>query len=108
MILSGFENHAGRTRLGDGAEPLAEMRRGIGNGDGHFEGARLDRVFGTYLHGPVLARNPAFADLLLELALGAPLSPLNDPAEDALREERLASSSKSARNLAFVKRSLRK
>ena len=47
------------------------------------------RVFGTYLHGPVLARNPALADLLLRWAVGD-LAPLDDREEQALRAERLA------------------
>jgi CobQ-like glutamine amidotransferase family enzyme len=69
---------------------LATVTRGIGNGDkARTEGAVGDRVLGTYLHGPVLARNPALADLLLSWALGTDgLAPLDDAAEDTLREER--------------------
>jgi CobQ-like glutamine amidotransferase family enzyme/UDP-N-acetylmuramyl tripeptide synthase len=87
--LTGFENHSGRTRLGPGASPLALVRRGVGNGDG-TEGARAGTVLGTYLHGPVLARNPALADLLLALATGEEQVPLEDAEERALRSERLA------------------
>jgi len=92
--MTGFENHGGRTTLGPGASALATVTSGIGNGDGSgTEGAVSGRVLGTYLHGPVLARNPALADLLLAWALGvapADLAPLDDRAAVALREERLA------------------
>jgi hypothetical protein len=91
--LTGFENHGGRTTLGPDATALATVSSGIGNGDGSgTEGAVGGRVLGTYLHGPVLARNPALADLLLAWALelepGA-LAPLDDGAANALRDERL-------------------
>ncbi|HUO48997.1 MAG TPA: MurT ligase domain-containing protein, partial [Acidimicrobiales bacterium] len=70
-MLTGFVNHGGRTTLGPGARPLAVVRAGIGNGAGDgTEGAWAGKVIGTYLHGPVLARNPALADLLLGLATG--------------------------------------
>ena len=93
--LTGFENHGGQTRLGgSGTVPLAHVTHGVGNGDGSgTEGAVHGRVLGTYLHGPVLARNPALADLVLGWALdddGAWSSPLDDSAANALREERLA------------------
>ena len=89
--LTGFENHQGVTRLGPGARPLARVVTGVGNGDG-TEGAYAGRVVGTYLHGPVLVRNPGLADLLLTWAAG-PLPPLPGPAEEwaaQLRHERLA------------------
>ena len=90
--LTGFENHAGVTTLRPGASALARVRVGTGNGGGDgTEGARQGRVLGTYLHGPVLARNPALADRLLALALGVDaLAPLADEREQALRAERLA------------------
>ncbi len=89
-VLSGFENHGGRTTLGAGTVALGRVTVGIGNGDGlGGEGAVSGRVVGTYLHGPVLARNPALADLLLSWALGdADLEPLDDSASEGLREER--------------------
>ncbi len=90
--LTGFENHGGVTTVGPGAAPLARVVAGVGNGGGAgTEGAFSGRVVGTYLHGPVLARNPALADLLLGWALGADvaLEPLDDRAEDALRAERI-------------------
>jgi hypothetical protein len=87
--LTGFENHGGVTALGEGTEALARVTAGVGNGDGS-EGAVQGRVVGTYLHGPVLARNPALADVLLAWALGdAALAPLDDSAAESLREERL-------------------
>jgi lipid II isoglutaminyl synthase (glutamine-hydrolysing) len=90
--LTGFENHGGCTTLAPGVTPLARVIRGVGNGDGSAtEGAALGRVLGTYLHGPVLARNPAVADLLLAWALHVDgLVPLDDRAQEALRQERLA------------------
>jgi lipid II isoglutaminyl synthase (glutamine-hydrolysing) len=89
--LTGFENHGGVTTLAEGAVPLGRVGRGIGNGDGsRTEGAIAGHVLGTYLHGPVLARNPALADLLLCWALHTEeLTPLEDEAEEALRHERL-------------------
>jgi lipid II isoglutaminyl synthase (glutamine-hydrolysing) len=89
--LTGFENHQGVTRLGAGARPLAQVRLGVGNGDG-TEGAYAGRALGTYLHGPALVRNPGLADLLLSWAAG-PLEPLDGSDEEwarRLREERLA------------------
>jgi len=68
--LVGFENHAGLTYLEDGTKPLAKIIVGNGNNarDG-FEGARKNNVFGTYLHGSVLPKNPHFADYLIKTAL---------------------------------------
>ena len=65
--LTGFENHGGRTTLAEGTTALGRVTVGVGNGDGSSEGAVRGRVVGTYLHGPVLARNPALADVLLSL-----------------------------------------
>jgi len=87
--LAGFENHAGRTRLDPGAEPLGRVVAGFGNdGESGYEGCRLGRAVGTYLHGPLLPRNPWLADWLLEQALahrdgGDPpeLAPLADELE---------------------------
>jgi CobQ-like glutamine amidotransferase family enzyme len=90
-VLTGFENHGGRTTLGTGAVAFGHVTSGVGNGDGS-EGAVSGRVVGTYLHGPVLARNPALADLLLSWALGKealPLAALDDTAANGLRAERL-------------------
>ena len=93
--LTGYENHACVTALGASARALGQVSVGYGNdsGDGS-EGAFTGRVVGTYLHGPVLARNPALADHLLASVLG-PLGPLEDPDVDALRDERLAAAHRS-------------
>jgi CobQ-like glutamine amidotransferase family enzyme len=87
--LSGFENHLGSTALGPAARPLGSVRRGIGNGAG-LDGAVHGHLIGTYLHGPVLARNPQLADLLLTWAIGQPLPALPLPSVDALRSARLS------------------
>lgn len=90
--LTGFENHGGVTAVGPAALPLARVVAGGGNGSGDgTEGAWSGKVVGTYLHGPVLARNPALADLLLGWATGGELAPLDDEEEKALRVERLSS-----------------
>jgi lipid II isoglutaminyl synthase (glutamine-hydrolysing) len=88
--LTGFENHGGYTRLGPGVKPLATVEIGIGNCNDGTEGAVARTVIGTYPHGPILARNPALADHLLELALGHELPPLVRPEIDKLRKQRLA------------------
>ncbi|NUS44019.1 MAG: glutamine amidotransferase [Mycobacteriaceae bacterium] len=92
--LTGFENHRGGTTLGSAAQPLARVQagRGVGNGVGDgAEGAVQGSVIGTYLHGPVLARNPELADHLLCQALGVDaLEPLDLPDVAQLRRERLA------------------
>ena len=93
-MLAGFENHAGRTRLDPGAEPLGRVLAGFGNdGESGYEGCRAGRVVGTYLHGPLLPRNPWLADWLLAQALahrtGAepqPLEPLPDVLERRAHE----------------------
>ena len=93
-LLTGFENHGGRTTLGPGVRPLGRVRAGAGNGDGSgTDGARAERLVATYLHGPVLPRNPALADHLLAEVLG-PLPPLDSVWEERLRAERLAAGSR--------------
>ena len=87
-MLTGFENHGGRTRLGPDARPLGRVVVGEGNGWGS-EGVVSGRVVGTYLHGPALARNPALADLLLAWVVGRPLAALDDREAEALRRERV-------------------
>ena len=90
--LSGFENHSGITSLG-GTSPLGRVVAGRGNGAGEpVEGAFRGHVLGTYLHGPVLARNPDLADLLLSWATGDPMTDGGDDrTELELRAERLSS-----------------
>jgi len=85
--LAGFENHAGRTYLDEGAEALGRVVYGFGNdGRSGFEGCRLGRAVGTYLHGPLLPRNPWFADWVLSQALAHRLgeAPALDPLPDDL------------------------
>ncbi len=83
----GFENHSGRTILGKGVKPLGIVRRGYGNnGKDKTEGVRYRNAFCTYSHGPVLPKNPAFADVILETALrrkygSCSLEPLEDSFE---------------------------
>lgn len=96
-VITGFENHAGRTQLYDPAAALGRVRIGIGNGDGS-EGSISERVIGTYAHGPFLARNPAFADLLLSWATTSTLEALDDAEVDRLRAERLSRPSRSSRS----------
>ncbi len=86
----GFENHSGLTELGPGARPFGRMLAGAGNnGRDGTEGAVRDNVFATYLHGPVLPKNPWLADMLLRVALerkyAAPveLAPLDDAVEQS-------------------------
>ncbi len=89
----GFENHGGRTWLGDGQEPFGTVVEGRGNngGDGS-EGARVANAIGTYLHGSLLPKNPAVTDFLIGKALArrygerATLAPLDDTLEAAARE----------------------
>lgn len=88
-VLVGYENHSGRTYLGPNAKPLGKVIAGWGNnGKDGFEGANYKYVFGTYLHGPVLPKNPWFTDLLIQLALErrygkVELAPLDDATENA-------------------------
>ena len=83
----GFENHSGKTYLGDDVSPLGTLITGYGNnGEDGTEGARYKNVFGGYCHGPILPKNPEFADLLLQTALerkypDTQLAPLNDRLE---------------------------
>jgi lipid II isoglutaminyl synthase (glutamine-hydrolysing) len=88
--ITGFENHGGYTRLGPGVTPLAAVEIGVGNCNDGTEGAVAGTVIGTYPHGPILARNPALADHILELALGHELEPLAHPEINKLRRQRLA------------------
>lgn len=87
--LTGFANHGGGTALGAAAAPLARTTAGRGN-DGRVggpEGALQGRVVATYLHGPVLARNPAFADWLLERVTGLSMAQLPNGAPEALHDK---------------------
>lgn len=95
-VVVGFENHSGKTWLGSGVQPLGKVLSGYGNnGEDGSEGARYKNVFGTYSHGPLLPKNPAFCDHILLTALeckygAAELAPLDDTAERAAHDEVLA------------------
>jgi lipid II isoglutaminyl synthase (glutamine-hydrolysing) len=91
--VAGFENHGGRTHLGDGVAPLGRVLEGFGNnGRDGGEGVRSGSVIGTYIHGPLLPKNAWLADHLIRTALdrreGAPveLEPLDDALEAAAHE----------------------
>jgi len=93
----GFENHSGVTELGPGLQPFGRVIAGAGNnGRDGLEGARRDNVFATYLHGPVLPKNPWLADVLVRIAFerrtGAPviLAPLDDALEQRNHDVALA------------------
>lgn len=87
QVLVGFENHGGRTSLGPQARPLGTVVAGFGNnGQDRTEGAVWESVYGTYLHGPLLPKNPWLADHLLARALrrrcgDVTLAPLPDVEE---------------------------
>jgi CobQ-like glutamine amidotransferase family enzyme len=79
QVIAGFENHGGRTYLGEGERPLGRVLAGHGNnGRDGFEGVHRGNVIGTYLHGPLLPKNIWLADRLIELALAIELEPLAD------------------------------
>ncbi|MGI6737672.1 MAG: type 1 glutamine amidotransferase [Anaerovoracaceae bacterium] len=106
--IVGFENHSGKTYLGEGVEPLGRVLAGYGNnGEDGSEGARCKNVFATYCHGPMLPKNPKFCDYLLELALHRKYGhnvlhscpPLDDTLENRAHdymEQRLAAQSRKA------------
>lgn len=89
--IVGFENHSGKTYLGDKVLPVGKVLAGYGNnGEDGTEGAHYKNVFATYSHGPVLPKNPQFCDMLLGKALErkygknilAEMDPLNDDFEN--------------------------
>ena len=92
----GFENHSGKTYLGAGMQSLGRVLSGFGNnGEDGGEGVRDKNVFGTYAHGPVLPKNPALADAVLQCALkhkygdtaAIVLEPLDNSIELAARDD---------------------
>ena len=99
MPVIGYENHAGRTYLGSGCAPFGNVigKHGSGNNENDMaDGVLYRNVIGTYLHGPLLAKNPEISDWLIERAMQRravregrampPLSPLDDAAERAANE----------------------
>jgi CobQ-like glutamine amidotransferase family enzyme len=100
--VAGFENHAGRTQLDGGAAPFGRVVAGFGNdGSSGVEGCRVAGAIGTYLHGPLLPRNPWLADWLRADALAhAPGSEREQlqPRDDRLEREAHAVSARRARD----------
>lgn len=92
LKIVGFENHSGRTFLGQACQAMGQVLCGFGNnGRDRGEGARYRNCFGTYLHGPLLPKNPDFADYLIALALQrkygkSGLEPLDDLLERDTRD----------------------
>ena len=90
--IVGYENHGGRTHLGARVEPLGRVLFGNGNdGKSGQEGCLYRNVVGTYVHGPLLPKNPGMADWLLSRALErrgdtGELEPLDDTEELAANE----------------------
>lgn len=109
-VVVGFENHSGRTFLGEGVRPLGRVLHGYGNnGEDGTEGVRCDNVFGTYSHGPVLPKNPELCDHILLTALrrkygAAELEPLPDSEESMAHEACLRPGFYGRRNAPFWKR----
>ena len=97
----GFENHSGKTWLGESVQPLGKVLKGYGNnGEDGSEGVRYLNVFGTYSHGPLLPKNPELCDIILQTALDrkygkADLPPLDDRIEKAAHNEILLKLNKS-------------
>ena len=90
--IVGFENHGGRTHIGSHT-PLGKVVKGFGNtGDTGAEGVRYKNVFATYLHGPLLPKNPQLCDIILTKALKkkypdfSTLSELDDAMENTTNE----------------------
>lgn len=97
----GFENHAGRTRLGAGAVPLGRVLSGHGNNDEDgFEGAVTKRAIGTYLHGPLLPKNPWLADRVIAWALeyASGSAPVLTPLDDVMERQAHAAAIERARH----------
>ncbi|MDR0956240.1 MAG: glutamine amidotransferase [Candidatus Nomurabacteria bacterium] len=90
--IVGYENHSGLTRLGQTQQPFGKVIKGAGNnGRNRTEGARVKNVFGSYLHGPILPKNPRLADEILRLALqrkygDGDLAPLDDSLSGKARQ----------------------
>lgn len=93
LSVVGFENHSGRTWLGSDLQPLGTVVHGYGNnGEDKTEGVRYLNVYGTYAHGPLLPKNPALCDEILQTALAfkyghtVDLAPLEDAEEQKAHE----------------------
>jgi CobQ-like glutamine amidotransferase family enzyme len=86
-VLTGFENHGGRTTLGPAERPLGRVLARTGRG-GDTEGLLSEHLIGTYMHGPVLPRNPVLADHILSWVVGD-LEPIDSTTEEQLRTARI-------------------
>lgn len=91
-MIVGFENHSGRTYLGEKVKPLGKVLVGNGNnGVDGYEGAVYKNVFGTYIHGPLLPKNPVLTDMLISRALARrginELIPLDDEVENMAHQK---------------------
>jgi len=109
--LVGFENHGGRTYLESGVRPLARVSAGYGNnGEDGTEGAVTGNVYGTYLHGSLLPKNPIFADHLILLALRRRYGPdvTLPPLADTLEHRAHADAARVARSDAAGSRGARR
>lgn len=107
--LTGFVNHRGGTSLGASARPLATIVGKPATIRDDTDGVIQGHVIGTYLHGPVLARNPELADQLLSWAMGVPKLPTLDiPEVTALRQERLRATGRTSPIAALRRRLVRR
>ena len=94
--IVGFENHSGKTYLGEGVSPLGTVLAGHGNnGEDGTEGVHYKNLIGTYSHGPLLPKNPHLCDYIIRTALNhrygrVDLRPLIDTAEHAAHDEMVA------------------
>lgn len=94
--IVGFENHSGLTYLGDGVQPLGTVISGKGNnGQDGTEGVCANNIYGTYMHGSLLPKNPQLADQLILKALAfrygqTEIPPLNDQLEEQAHQKALA------------------
>jgi lipid II isoglutaminyl synthase (glutamine-hydrolysing) len=88
-VVVGFENHAGRTWLGAGVSPLGRVLHGYGNnGQDGGEGVLEGNILGTYIHGPLLPKNPELADWVIVRALARRLGPVTlEPLDDGLARQ---------------------
>lgn len=88
-IIIGYENHSGKTTLGKRITALGRVRLGAGNNNVDVtEGARFNNVIGTYLHGPILPKNPKIADFLIKIAIERKFNEkLDKQLDDSLAEK---------------------
>jgi lipid II isoglutaminyl synthase (glutamine-hydrolysing) len=108
--LVGFENHSGQTFLGKDCSPLGRVLQGHGNnGSDRLEGAVYRHLYGCYLHGSLLPKNPWFADYLILQALKRrePNVTALDPLDDTLEQRAHESVIARVKKLGFVRTGVR-